>query len=165
MDPRYPVGKFDKAAARNRNAWVADIERQPADLKAALAALPSGALDRPYRQGGWTGRQMVHHIADSHMNSQLRFRCALTEDKPVIKPYNEVEWAKLADANRGPIELSLSIIEGMHARWTALLRSLSEEQWQRKLIHPDTGEWDLELLAGLYSWHGRHHVAHLKLIR
>lgn len=164
MDPRYPIGKFDKAAARDRNAWVADIERLPADLKAALAALPPGGLDRPYREGGWTGRQVVHHIADSHLNSQLRFRFALTEDKPVIKPYDEGEWAKLADAN-GPVELSLSILEGLHGRWAALLRSLTEEQWNRTTVHPETGDWDVESLAGLYSWHGRHHVAHLKMIR
>ena len=165
MDARYPIGKFDKSAPRNRNGWVDDIERLPSDLKVALAALPPGGIDRPYREGGWTGRQVLHHLADSHMNSQLRFRFALTEDNPTIKPYDEGAWANLADAAAGPIETSLAIVEGIHARWTALLRSLTAEQWQRTLIHPETGAWDLESLAGLYSWHGRHHVAHLRLIR
>ena len=164
MDPRYPIGKFDKAAARDRTTWVAEIERLPADLKTALADLPPGGLDRPYREGGWTGRQVVHHLADSHLNSQLRFRFALTEDKPVIKPYDQDGWAKLADAN-GPVESSLSILEGLHGRWAALLKSLSEEQWKRTTVHPETGDWDVESLAGLYSWHGRHHVGHLRLIR
>ena len=141
------------------------IERLPADLKEALAALPPDGLDKPYREGGWTARQVVHHLADSHMNSQLRFRFALTEDKPVIKPYDEATWAKLEDAAHGPVETSLAIVEGLHARWSTLLRSLTEAQWKRELVHPETGEWDLELLAGLYAWHGRHHVAHVRLIR
>ena len=165
MDAQYPIGKFDRMAARSRQSWLADIARLPADLKAALAALPAGGLDKPYREGGWTARQVVHHLADSHMNSQLRFRFALTEDKPTIKPYEEGAWAKLVDAETGPVETSLAILEGMHARWTALLQSLTEEQWKRELVHPATGDWDLELMAGLYAWHGRHHVAHIKLIR
>jgi hypothetical protein len=165
MDARYPIGTFDKSAAPARAAWIDAIEKLPGELKAALRTLPAGGLDRPYREGGWTGRQVVHHLADSHMNSQLRFRFALTEDKPMIKPYDEGAWAKLADAATDDIETSLAIIEGMHARWVKLLRSLTEDQWRRTLIHPETGEWDLERLAGLYAWHGRHHVAHLKQIR
>ena len=165
MDTRFPIGKFDRTAPRHRQDWMAGIERLPTDLAAALAALPPGGLDKPYREGGWTARQVVHHLADSHMNSQLRFRFALTEGKPVIKPYDEAAWARLDDAANGPVETSLAIIEGLHARWSALLRSLTEDQWRRELVHPDTGEWDLELLAGLYAWHGRHHVAHVKLIR
>lgn len=164
-DAHYPIGKFDKTAPMDRHRWVADIERLPAELKAALAALPPGGLDRPYRPDGWTARQVVHHIADSHLNSQLRVRFALTESKPTIMPYDEAAWAKLADAALGPIEPSLAIIEGLHARWTTLLRSLTEDQWQRRLIHPATGEWTVEQMAGLYSWHGRHHVAHVALIR
>jgi hypothetical protein len=165
MDAQYPIGKFDRTAPRNRQSWIDGIERLPADLQAALAALPPGGLDKPYRAGGWTARQVVHHLADSHMNSQLRFRFALTEDNPTIKPYAEADWALLADANTGPIEPSVAIINGIHTRWNALLRSMSDAQWQRTLQHPETGAWDLELLAGLYSWHGRHHVAHLRLIR
>ena len=165
MDPRYPIGMFDRLATPDREASVAAIENLPAELKAALWRLPPGGLDRPYREGGWTGRQVVHHLADSHMNSQLRFRFALTEDNPAIKPYDEAAWAKLADAATDDIETSLAIIEGMHSRWTKLLRSLTGAQWKRTLVHPESGAWDLERLAGLYAWHGRHHVAHLKLIR
>lgn len=165
MDARYPIGKFDKQAALNREAAIAAIENLPSELKAAIAALPPGGLNTVYREGGWTGRQVVHHLADSHMNSQLRFRFALTEEKPTIKPYDEAAWAKLADADTDDIAASLAIIDGIHARWTKLLRSLTDEQWRRTLVHPETGEWDLESLAALYAWHGRHHVAHLKLIR
>lgn len=165
MDARYPIGTFDKSAAPNREDAIRAIESLPAQLKAALAALPPGGLDRPYRAGGWTARQVVHHLADSHMNSQLRFRFALTEENPAIKPYDEAEWAKLADADTGDIAASLAILEGMHERWTILLRSLSEDQWRRTLVHPETGAWDLERLAGLYAWHGRHHVAHIQMIR
>lgn len=165
MDAQYPIGKFDPQAPPDRDAWIAGIERLPAELREALSALPGGGLDRPYRAGGWTARQVVHHIADSHANSQVRIRLALTEAKPTIKPYDEAAWAKLADAATGPIEPSLAIIDGLHARWVALLRSLTEEQWSRQLVHPVTGDWTIELVAGLYCWHGRHHVAHIKLIR
>jgi hypothetical protein len=165
MDARYPIGKFDKLAAPDREDSIAAIESLPSDLKAAVSALPLGGLDKPYREGGWTGRQVVHHLADSHMNCQLRFRFALTEDKPTIKPYDEGAWAKLVDAETGDIAASMTMIEGMHGRWTKLLRSMTEEQWQRTLLHPETGEWDLERLLGFYAWHGRHHVAHLGLIR
>lgn len=165
MDAHYPIGKFDRNVPIDRQGWTSDIRRLPAELKEALAALPAGGLDKPYRPDGWTGRQVVHHIADSHMNLHIRLRLALTEPKPVIKPYDEVEWAKLADAESGPVEPSLAIIEGVQARSAALLESLADEQWRRELIHPVTGEWAIEQFAGLYSWHGRHHAAHLRLIR
>jgi hypothetical protein len=165
MDARYPIGTFDKSLAPDRETAIGAIEGLPSELKAALADLPPGGLDKPYRDGGWTARQVVHHLADSHMNSQLRFRFALTEENPTITPYDESAWARLADASGGDIQTSLAIIEGIHTRWTILLRSLTEEQWKRTLVHPETGAWDLERLAGLYAWHGRHHVAHLRLIR
>ncbi len=165
MDAHYPIGKFDRTAPRQRAQWIADIASRPAQVEAAVAALPSGGLDRPYREGGWTARQVVHHIADSHLNSSLRIRFALTEENFIIKPYDEAAWARLADASTGPIDPSLAILRGLHARWAALLASLTEDQWSCRLMHPETGAWDIELMAGLYSWHGRHHVAHLGLIK
>jgi hypothetical protein len=130
-----------------------------------LDAAAHADLDRPYREGGWTGRQVIHHVADSHMNSYIRFRFALTEDEFVIKPYDENSWARLEDAQHAPPELSLQLIEALHGRWVRLLGSLTNEQWARKLRHPDIGEIDLNFLLALYAWHGRHHVEHLKLIR
>lgn len=162
---QFPIGKFDRNVPLNRQGWTTDIEQLPALIKEALAGLPAGGIDKPYRPGGWTGRQVVHHLADSHMNLHVRLRLALTEEKPIIKPYDEVEWAKLVDAERGPLDPSLAIIEGVHARSAALLKALSDEQWRRQLVHPVTGDWTVEQFAGLYSWHGRHHAAHLKLIR
>lgn len=130
-----------------------------------MAGLPPGGLDRPYREGGWTARQVIHHVADSHLNCVLRVRFALTEDNFVVKPYDEQTWALLPDAASGPIEPSLELLHGLHARWAALLGALNEDQWRRTLTHPETGSWDLELLTGMYSWHGRHHVGHLGLIK
>jgi hypothetical protein len=122
-------------------------------------------LETPYRDGGWTVRQTVHHIADSHMNSYTRFRLALTEDKPTIKPYNEKDWAELIDARTGAIELSLSLIEAMHARWVMLLRSMAPEDFRRPFIHPEYGERRLDWNTLLYGWHCRHHLAHITRLR
>ena len=133
----------------------------PARLRAVVAGLTAEQLNTPYRPGGWTIRQVIHHIPDSHMNSYIRFKLALTEDEPTIKPYDEAAWALLADTTRTPIETSLALLECLHARWVTLLHSLTEEQWKRNMRHPDIGLFRLDQSLALYSWHGDHHIAHI----
>ena len=162
MDPRFPTGKFvfDPALTpEKRRECIAIIASLPAELRAATAA---AALDIPYRDGGWTARQVVHHVADSHMNAFIRFRLALTEDKPTIKPYNEAEWAKLADMALDPA-VSLQILEGLHQRWHAMLIAMSDTDFARDAIHPEHGPRTVDWFLQLYAWHGRHHVGHIKL--
>lgn len=167
-DLRYPIGPFqlinDSSAAR-RAECIEQIAAAPARLRAAVGGLTEAQLDTPYRPGGWTVRQVVHHVPDSHMNSYMRFRWALTEDHPAIKPYAEERWAELADAKSAPIELSLRLLESLHARWEILLRSLGEADWRRTLYHPEAGVMSLETMAQLYTWHGRHHIAHITSLR
>jgi hypothetical protein len=127
--------------------------------------LPDGQLDTPYREGGWTVRQLVHHVADSHINAYVRMRLALTEDWPTIKPYEEAEWAKLEDARTLPVEVSLALLKSLHLRWVALLKSLSEADWARGYVHPESGRERLETVAGIYGWHSQHHVAHVTELR
>ncbi|HLH00278.1 MAG TPA: bacillithiol transferase BstA [Bryobacteraceae bacterium] len=167
-DLRYPVGKFhfpDSVTPEERSKFVEQIAEAPARLRAAVAGLNDAQLDTPYRPGGWTVRQVVHHVPDSHINSYTRFRLALTEDQPTIKPYEEGRWAELADARTAPIEVSLRLLECLHSRWVGLLRSLSGEQWKRTFRHPDLGLVTLDKNAALYAWHGRHHVAHITNLR
>jgi hypothetical protein len=162
MDPRYPTGKFAfNPAPTNdlRRAAIAAIGAFPQELKPALA---SAHLDKPYREGGWTARQVVHHLADSHMNAFIRFRLALTEDRPTVKPYNEAEWSKLPDSQLDP-QVSVQILDGLHQRWHAMLLAMSEAQFTREAIHPDHGPRTLDWFLQLYAWHGRHHIGHLKL--
>ena len=162
MDPRFPTGKFEfnsSPTAETRRLAIAAIGALPAELKAVL---PSAQLDKPYREGGWTARQVVHHVADSHMNAFVRFRLALTEDRPTIKPYNETEWAKLADASLDP-QLSVMILDGLHQRWHAMLLAMRDSDFTREAIHPDHGARSLDWFLQLYAWHGRHHVGHVKL--
>jgi uncharacterized damage-inducible protein DinB len=164
LDPRYPIGKFQYIPFENvsaRQAAIAEIRGLPALLRRAVEGLSEEQLDSPYRDGGWTIRQLVHHIADSHMNAFLRFRLALTEDKPLIKPYDENEWAKLPDAAL-PIDSSLGIVEHLHHRWTVMLELLPEAAFARELVHPHSGEMTLDKLLQIYAWHGRHHVAHIE---
>jgi len=168
MDPRYPVGKFTAdpdVTAEKRKTWIAQIAALPSELNAALAALPPGGLDRPYREGGWTARQVVHHLADSHLNAHSRFRLALTETNPQIKTYEESEWAKLEDAQRADPSCSLSILDGLHARFKILLDSLTPDQFSRTADHPAWGPITVDWLLQMYAWHSRHHVAHIKQIR
>jgi hypothetical protein len=167
-DPRYPIGKHhrpDAITPEDRERYIATLDWLPGGMRAAVAGLNDAQFDTPYRDGGWTIRQVVHHIADSHMNMVLRVRFALTEDWPVIRPYNEAEWARLEDAKTLPIESSLKILEGLHARITVLLRSLGESQWQRGYEHPENGRTTLEQAAALYDWHSRHHVGHVTELR
>jgi uncharacterized damage-inducible protein DinB len=164
-DPSYPIGKFDPASFSDRAENLKTIAELPARLRAAVEGLSQEQIDTPYRPGGWTVGQTVHHIADSHMNSQIRFKLALTEDEPpTIKPYWEDRWAELADS-RLPVEVSLGLIDGIHTRWTTLLESLTESDFQRTFVHPETGRWTLEGALALYAWHSLHHTAHITRLR
>ncbi len=165
---RYPVGKFqfpEQVNPAELAGFIDQIEEAPARMCAAIAGLSDAQLDTPYRPGGWTVRQVVHHVPDSHMNSYVRYRLALTEDSPTIKPYEEARWAELADARSLPIEPSLALLESLHARWVPLLRSLSVADWKRTFRHPELGLVSLEKNAALYAWHGRHHTAHIASLR
>jgi uncharacterized damage-inducible protein DinB len=168
MDPRYPVGKFvwhEETAADDRQQFIAQIEEAPAKLCAAVQGLTDAQLDAPYREGGWTVRQVVHHLADSHMNGYARFKLTLTEDQPTVKTYDEKRWAELADAKTAPIETSLNLLGSLHRRWVMLLKSLSPADYGRKMKHPELGEVALEKYLALYAWHGRHHVGHITALR
>jgi uncharacterized damage-inducible protein DinB len=165
---RYPVGKFAFPATvseARKKEWLDAVAATPAQLRAAVAGLNDAQLDTPYRPGGWTVRQVVHHLADSHMNSYVRCRLALTEDVPTIKPYDEARWAELLDARTGPVETSLSLLEALHKRWVVLLQSLAPADLQRTFRHPERGLMTLEKNLALYAWHGRHHVAHITALR
>ena len=168
-DLRYPIGKY-QPAGRNltpdeRRAHILTISGAPEDLREALRGLSDAQLDTPYRPGGWTLRQLVHHIADSHMNAYVRVKLALTEASPTIKPYDEKAWAELVDS-RLPVEVSQILIDGLHRRWVALLDSLKPEDWQRAFIHPEHDHSvTLEEVAAIYSWHSRHHIAHIVELR
>jgi DinB family protein len=164
---RYPIGTHNVRApidAASVKAAIKDIRELPDRLAAAISGLNDKQLDTVYRQGGWTVRQVVHHLPDSHVNAYTRLKLALTEDVPVIKPYAEERWAELADA-RLPVDASLSLLRGLHARWTALLEGLAEAEFQRELLHPDLGKFSIAQLTGLYGWHSRHHVAHITSLR
>jgi hypothetical protein len=168
MDPRYPVGRYqapDVITAAERSPWICQIETLPSSLKEAVAGLSDTQLNTPYRAGGWTVRQVVHHLPDSHLNSYTRFRLALTEDSPAIKPYDEAAWAELPDAKSGPIEPSLALLEGLHMRWAGLLHSLDDADYARTFKHPELGEIRLDWTLGLYAWHCRHHLSHILNLR
>jgi uncharacterized damage-inducible protein DinB len=167
-DPRYPIGKFqfpDSVSSSEAAAFIDDIAACPANLRAAVDGLNEEQLDTPYRDGGWTVRQLVHHVADSHINSYVRFKLGATEDNPRITSYEEQLWAELADGKTLPISISLDLLELLHKRWVVFLRSLSEEQLQRTFNHPQSGANSLARNLALYSWHGRHHVAHVTALR
>jgi hypothetical protein len=167
-DLRYPIGKFTTegvALAAERGHFIEQIERTPAELRAAVQGLSPEQLDTPYRLEGWTVRQVVHHLPDSHMNSFIRCKLALTEEEPTIKPYDEDLWARLGDVRNTPIEVSLRLLESLHHRWVVLLRSLGNADWSRKFRHPELGAMSLERNLALYAWHGRHHVAHITALR
>ena len=167
-DLSYPIGKFDRNFATTREARtnrIKTIAELPMRVREAVAGLNEAQIETPYRPDGWTVRQTVHHIADSHANSLIRFKLALTEDEPpTIKPYYEDRWAELGDS-RLPIDVSLKMIDAIHTRWLALLNSMSEFDFEKKFIHPETGEWTLEGALALYDWHSRHHTAHITNLR
>jgi hypothetical protein len=167
-DPRFPIGKFHyegTPSEEQRAVFITEIEKTPAGLRNAVKNLTPQQLDTPYREGGWTVRQVVHHVPDSHMNAYVRFKLALTEDEPTIKPYAEDRWAELADTTSTPIEVSLALLESLHDRWVRLLRSLGPEDWKRQFRHPELGFVPLEKNVALYAWHGKHHVAHVTELR
>jgi uncharacterized damage-inducible protein DinB len=167
-DPRFPIGKFHyegQVSEEQKQAYLDDIAQTPSNLRAAVKGLSDSQFDTPYRPGGWTIRQVVHHVPDSHMNSYVRFKLALTEDEPTIKPYAEDRWAELADNKSTPVEVSLIMLDSLHDRWVRLLRSLTPEDWKRTFRHPDLGPMTLEKTLALYAWHGKHHVAHITELR
>jgi len=169
IDLRYPVGRFTRPASltpSERTAAIDDIVQAPNAMRAAVRGLTDAQMDTPYRDGGWTVRQVVHHVPDSHMNAYVRFKLALTEDVPTIKTYDEAKWAELADGKSKLVEASLTLLDSLHARWVLLLRSMQSGDFARKLNHPD---WDVPLsldsMLALYAWHSRHHVAHITTLR
>jgi hypothetical protein len=167
-DLQYPIGKFHfdgTFSEQQKQKYLDDISRVPADLRAAVSGLSEPQLDTPYRPGGWTVRQVTHHVPDSHMNAYIRFKLALTEENPTIKPYEQQRWADLGDTASTPIEVSLTMLDSLHDRWVRLLRSIDGDEWKRSFRHPDLGLVSLEKNLAIYSWHGRHHVAHITELR
>jgi DinB superfamily len=167
MDPRFPIGPFlftPSPGPDRRAAGVAAIGRLPAELRAAVSALPADRLDRPYREGGWTARQVVHHVADSHMNAYIRFKLTLTETNPPLKPYEEQIWAELVDGKTGDPAVSLGILDGVHHRLHRLLSTLGPADFARTAHHPQHGTVTLDWLLQTYAWHGRHHTAHVVMV-
>ncbi|HEX4953533.1 MAG TPA: bacillithiol transferase BstA [Thermoanaerobaculia bacterium] len=167
-DPRYPIGRWrprPDATPEDLQSWIEQIESLPAELAAAIEGFTPEQLDSPYRPGSWTVRQLVHHVADSHINAYVRFKLALTEDEPTIRPYDEGLWAKLPDTWSTPVETSLELLRALHRRWVDLLRALPSESFERTLVHPDIGRLVLKGLLGMYAWHGRHHTAHVVALR
>lgn len=165
---RYPIGNFNPAKETSEELiknCITKIENTPASLKRAIEGLTVEQLDTPYRPEGWTVRQVVHHIADSHMNAFVRFKLALTEEKPTVKTYAEERWAELPDSKDAPVEISLSLVEAIHDRWIILLNSLALPDFKREFIHPDLGNVPLEITVQLYAWHGSHHIAHITSLR
>lgn len=168
MDPRFPVGKFawpETVSEEDRQKFISQIEEMPAKLRAAVQGLSEAQLDTPYREGGWTVRQVAHHLADSHMNAFIRFKLALTEDEPTIKPYEQQKWAELPDGKTAPIEVSLVLLDSLHRRWVMLIKSIKPEDFARTFRHPELGLVTLERNLALYAWHSRHHVAHVTSLR
>ena len=169
MDSRYPVGRFTfepPATPAQRAAWCDEIAAAPGRLEAALAGLDEPQLDTPYREGGWTVRQVAHHLPDSHANAYVRFRLGLTEDGARIMPYDEARWAELADAKSAPVDVSVRLLEALHERWVALIRSTAPADFARSLVHPEHADGlTLDKLVALYAWHGRHHVGQIEHLR
>jgi len=165
---QYPVGKFrapDSISPEDRARYIETIAAAPAGMRDAVCAGSIQQLDTPYREGGWTVRQVIHHVPESHMNAYIRFKLALTETDPVVKPYDEAAWAKLNDISVTPIETSLTLLEALHQRWVILMRGMSEEDWKKKYIHPEYGRSQtLEYTLALYAWHCDHHIGHVKSV-
>ena len=168
IDPRFPTGRFifnpDVTGATRRTA-IAAIAATPAALRAAVTGLTEAQLNTPYRDGGWTPRQVVHHVPESHMNAFVRFKLALTEDNPTIRPYEEDRWVKLGDIGRAPIDTSLALLDALHERWGILLDVMTDADFRRPLMHPQSGPMTLDRMLQLYAWHGPHHVAHITTLR
>ncbi|HWJ13748.1 MAG TPA: bacillithiol transferase BstA [Gemmatimonadaceae bacterium] len=167
-DLRYPVGRFQRPQSlepKQRRAAIDTIAEAPTKLRAAVSGLTDAQLDTPYRPEGWTVRQVVHHVPDSHLNAYTRFKLALTEDTPTIKPYNEAAWATLEDSKTTPVATSLALLDAVHDRWIRILRAMSPSDFSRTLNHPENGIMNLDQMLALYEWHSRHHVAHVTTLR
>ena len=167
-DIRYPLGRFDPRQPLppgGREALIDSLAVAPSRLRLSLSNLTGAQLDTPYRDGGWTLRQLAHHVPESHMNAYIRMKWGLTEEAPAIKTYHEDRWAELPDARTAPVEVSLNLLDAIHARWVILLRSMSDQDYARTIQHPQWGAVDLTMLLRLYEWHGRHHVAHVDQLR
>ncbi len=167
-DPRYPIGKFaydGPPSEEQRKKFMDDIAKAPAALRAAVQGLSPQQWETPYRDGGWRVRQVVHHVPESHMNAYIRFKLALTEDEPTIRPYMEDRWAELADVQSTAPEISLALLDSLHTRWVSLLKTIKPEEWKRTFNHPERGVVSLENNLAMYAWHGRHHVAHVTELR
>lgn len=167
-DPRFPIGKFHyegPPSEEQRHKFIDDIEKAPAALRAAVQGLSAEQIETPYREGGWTVQQVVHHVPESHMNAYIRFKLALTEDEPTVKTYMEDRWAELPDTQSTPIEISLALLDSLHQRFVRMLRVIKREEWKRSFRHPELGLMPLEKNLALYAWHGKHHVAHITELR
>jgi uncharacterized damage-inducible protein DinB len=168
MDPRYPIGIYEPKpfSATQKEEWLADIQFLPQAIERAVHNLDEAQLQTPYREEGWTVHQLVHHVADSHMNAYIRFKLGYTEDSPAIKPYEERDWVKTADVQNLPINISITLLFALHQRWSEFLSSLKDEDWQRTVFHPEhKKEMTLWYLLGMYAWHSRHHTAHINTLR
>jgi uncharacterized damage-inducible protein DinB len=167
-DLRFPTGKFQRPAmldAAARARAIETIAATPARLRDAVRGLSDDKIDTEYRPGGWTVRQVVHHLPDSHVNAYIRFKLALTENEPTIKPYDEARWAEMVDSKVVPVETSLTMLDVVHARWVAILHAMSASDFERMLVHPESGRQSLDQMLALYAWHGPHHVAHVTKLR
>jgi uncharacterized damage-inducible protein DinB len=164
-DLRYPIGKWKAQPPADAATLIGQIAAAPANVAAAVKGLTDAQLDTPYRDGGWTPRQIVHHVADSHMNAYVRFKLGVTEENPTVKPYNEKLWAETVDGRTAPVAVSLSLIDNVHNRMVQFLRSLDANALARKVVHPENGPMSLNDLLALYAWHGRHHTAHITGLR
>lgn len=165
---KYPIGSYkpQSFSHKQKEEWLLDIKFLPEELEMAVQNLDAHQLHTPYREGGWTVHELVHHVADSHINAYIRFRLGLTEDNPTIKPYEEKEWAKLNDVQTLPINVSLTLLHALHQRWYATIKDLSEDQWERTVVHPEhKKQMSLWFLLGMYAWHGKHHVKHITALR
>lgn len=167
MDPRYPIGKYEPQpfSEAQKEKWLLDIKFLPEELERSLLNLDASQLETPYRDGGWTVQQLVHHVADSHMNAYTRFKLGVTEENPTIKPYEEKLWAQQQD-NELPVNISITLLHALHQRWYTAIKNLKESDWNRTLVHPEHGrQMSLWFLLGLYAWHGKHHTAHITSLR
>lgn len=165
---RYPAGRFTAPAsstAADRARWIDEVAALPAALRDAVASMTEAQLDTPYRPDGWTARQVIHHLPDSHMNAFIRFKLALSEDTPTIKPYDETRWALLADVPHTPVATSLALLEALHERWVILMRYMTDADWSRTYLHPEGNRtWRLDTALAQYAWHSRHHLGHVRLV-
>lgn len=167
-DLRYPIGKYIEQpfSEAQMKEWLLDIQSLPQQIEYAIINLDQHQLETPYREGGWTIKQVVHHVADSHMNAYIRFKLGLTEETPVIKPYDEAAWAEMNDTKNLPVNISITILYAVHARWQEILKNIKTDEWNRKVFHPEhKKELSLWFLLGMYAWHSRHHVAHITSLR